>query len=64
MGICKVCKKDKKFRINGVCRECEIERDEFLFSLDGLIDGQYFRIETDSKKVIEKIVKLMDSQSL
>ena len=39
------------------------ERDQFLFNLDGLIKGQFFKIETDSKEVIKEIIKLMDSAS-
>ena len=35
--------------------------DQFLFNLDGLIKGQYVKIETDSEEVIREIIKLMDS---
>ena len=34
--------------------------DEFMFSLDGLIYGDYVRIETDSKAVLHEIIKIMD----
>lgn len=39
----------------------ENEEGPFLFNLDGLIKGEYFRIETDSAEVISEIIKLMDS---
>ncbi len=29
MGICKKCKEDKRFRINGICRDCE---NEYIFN--------------------------------
>jgi len=41
----------------------EIESEyeaEHLINLSGLIDEEFFRIETDSRKVIEKILPLMD----
>lgn len=34
--------------------------NQYLLNLDGLIDGDYFRVETDSKKVIKTITELMD----
>ena len=38
-----------------------MEKDnEFMFSLDGLICGDYLRIETDSKVVLHEIIKIMD----
>lgn len=36
------------------------EEKQFLYHLDGLIEGEYVFIKTDSKKVIQKITELMD----
>ena len=33
---------------------------EFMFNLDGLIDGNYIRVETDSKEALLKIIDLME----
>ena len=35
---------------------------EFLFNLNGLIKGEFFNIETDSKIVIKEIIKIMDKE--
>jgi hypothetical protein len=40
--------------------ESEIETSKELINMDGLIDGDYFKIETSSKKIIIKIIELMD----
>ncbi len=37
------------------------KNDEFLFELDGLINEEYVKIQTDSKKVLYEIIKLMDT---
>lgn len=34
--------------------------DEFIFNLDGLIDGEYVNVQSESKKPITKILSLMD----
>jgi len=36
MGICKRCNKDKRFRINGICRDCDLEVDEVLQKFEEL----------------------------
>ena len=35
--------------------------NEFLFELNGLIDGEFFHVETDSRNVITSLIKIMDS---
>jgi len=40
------------------------EDNNFLFHIDGLIDGNYVKIETDSKRVLLKVIELMDSAEL
>lgn len=39
------------------------KNDEFLFNLDGLIKGEYIKIETNSAEVVSEIIKLMDSET-
>ena len=36
------------------------ESGPFLLNIDGLIKGEYVRVETDSKEAIKEIVKIMD----
>lgn len=38
-------------------------KDEFLFNLDGLIKGNYIRVQTDSKEAIIEIIKIMDEET-
>lgn len=40
--------------------DSELETSNELINMDGLIDGEFFKIETSSKKIINKIIELMD----
>jgi hypothetical protein len=41
--------------------EIKIDKDfQFIYNLDGLIKGEYVRIQTDFKEVILKILEIMD----
>ena len=40
-----------------------MNNEEFMFNLDGLIKGEYFKIETNSKKVLLEVIKIMDSSN-
>ena len=33
---------------------------KFLFQVNGLIEGEFICFETDSKKVVNKLIELMD----
>jgi len=60
-------KQDKSLSLNEELVEYKLNDsfdtiDEFLFTLDGLIDGKYFVIKTDSKIVLKKIIELMDGK--
>lgn len=45
---------------NEIMEEGRMPRREFLFNLDGLMRGSYVQIQTDSKDVIEELLKSMD----
>ena len=34
--------------------------NDFLFEINGLIDGEFVYFKTDSKKIVKKIIALMD----
>lgn len=35
-------------------------KNDFLFEINGLIDGEFVYFKTDSKKIVKKIIELMD----
>lgn len=39
----------------------ELIEEEKLININGLMDGEFFEFETNSKKVALKIISLMDS---
>lgn len=55
MGICKKCNKDKKFRINGVCRSCEELED---CNCEGFYKTEYFLALKKLQKLREEICEL------
>ena len=35
-------------------------KSDFLYEINGLIDGEFIYFKTDSKKVVNKLLELMD----
>jgi len=40
--------------------EIDMVNNEFKYQLNGLIKGEFFHIETDSKELLKEIIKIMD----
>jgi hypothetical protein len=38
----------------------EEEKNDFFFEINGLIDEEFIYFKTDSKKIVQKIVEMMD----
>lgn len=38
--------------------------NDFLFEINGLIDGEFIYFKTDSKKIVNKLVEMMDNEDL
>lgn len=39
-------------------------KNDFLFEINGLIDGEFIYFKTDSKKIVNKLVEMMDNEDL
>ena len=50
----------KKYKIDGFEYNKIKENSDFLFEINGLINGEFVYFKTDSKKVVKKIIELMD----
>ena len=36
-------------------------KNDFLFEINGLIEGEFIYFKTDSKKIVNKLVEMMDN---